>query len=244
MGQAQTALVPDDSTRHALIATALELFAHEGVKAVSIRRIVAAAGAANQSAVHYHFKNKLGLIHAVLDEINARLAPLQTEALTELSALAAMRAPTVREIVAIGFAPYVALFQSGADGRMCLHFLSRLTWESGIEAQEIMVRKVRPYFTSLKPFLMRALPDKSEARIEFHVYLAVSNLVHGLSDITLLARDPQGIVNELYHNRQDELLDSFYDYMSAGLASHSGSAGRPNFSEAARTAGSGADANS
>ncbi|MFP5307867.1 MAG: TetR/AcrR family transcriptional regulator, partial [Gammaproteobacteria bacterium] len=73
-----------EPTRYQLLLAALELFAVEGVNATSIRRITAHAGAANQSAVHYHFRNKDGLIRAVLDYVNEQLAPLQNEALVEL----------------------------------------------------------------------------------------------------------------------------------------------------------------
>ena len=60
----------DDATRKALVVAAFRLFAMEGVGAVSLRRITASAGAANQSAIHYHFSNRLGLVRAVLDHVN------------------------------------------------------------------------------------------------------------------------------------------------------------------------------
>ena len=42
-------------TKLSLTLAALELFADQGIDAVSMRNINAAAGARNASAVHYHF---------------------------------------------------------------------------------------------------------------------------------------------------------------------------------------------
>lgn len=208
----------EDSTRQALIAAARRLFADEGINVTSIRRITAEAGAANQSAVHYHFENKLGLLRAVLDDINRQLEPLQEEACTELEALMRERIPTVTEIVSIGFAPYVYLFQQSHEGRLALRVLSRLTWESGSEAQDLLLQKVRPYFLRLAPMFQAALPDKPADVLDFQLYMAAANLIHGLSEITLLGREPDTPVATLYRDRPLELLVHFYSYISAGLA--------------------------
>ena len=53
--------VPD-----ALVRAAEELFAERGSEAVSLREVVAAAGVSNASAVQYHFRDRSGLIRAVL----------------------------------------------------------------------------------------------------------------------------------------------------------------------------------
>lgn len=62
--------------RDQLISAAELLFAERGVDAVSMREINAAAGARNASALQYHFRDRAGLVRAVLDkhdaEVNAR----------------------------------------------------------------------------------------------------------------------------------------------------------------------------
>lgn len=50
----------------ALIRAAERLFAQRGSDAVSLRDIIAASGATNASAVHYHFGDRRGLVRAVL----------------------------------------------------------------------------------------------------------------------------------------------------------------------------------
>jgi AcrR family transcriptional regulator len=54
-------------TRERLISAAEELFAANGIEAVSLREIVRAAGARNATALHYHFGDRAGLVRAVLE---------------------------------------------------------------------------------------------------------------------------------------------------------------------------------
>jgi AcrR family transcriptional regulator len=55
-------------TRDRLIAAAEELFAANGIQAVSLREIVRASGARNTTALQYHFGDRAGLVRAVLDK--------------------------------------------------------------------------------------------------------------------------------------------------------------------------------
>jgi AcrR family transcriptional regulator len=199
-----------EPTRYQLLLAALELFAIEGVNATSIRRITAHAGAANQSAVHYHFRNKDGLIRAVLDYVNEQLAPLQNEALAELKRMKRERALEVRQIVSVGFAPYVQMYLSSEEGQ---------TWESGPDAQDLLLEKVRPYFLKILPYLEAICPGKPREALDFQLYLAAANLIHGLSDLTLLSRQTSGSVAKLLKNRPEDLLSYFIDYIAGGLES-------------------------
>jgi AcrR family transcriptional regulator len=69
-----------ESTRAALIAAAEHLFGTKGFDRVSTREILELAGQKNQSALQYHFKDRAGLIWAVLDarleKIEARRAAM------------------------------------------------------------------------------------------------------------------------------------------------------------------------
>jgi AcrR family transcriptional regulator len=65
--------IPRSDTRSAILDTAERLFGEQGLDAVSLRAIAAASGAANNSAVLYHFGDKEGLIRAIFDR---RLQPI------------------------------------------------------------------------------------------------------------------------------------------------------------------------
>ena len=62
-------LEKSSDTRQRLLRTALHLYARDGLHAVSLRRISTEAGSRNSAAMHYHFKNKLGVIQALLDMV-------------------------------------------------------------------------------------------------------------------------------------------------------------------------------
>lgn len=53
-------------TKQRLIAAAETLFADHGIEGVSLREINTAAGVGNTSALQYHFRNRAGLVRAVL----------------------------------------------------------------------------------------------------------------------------------------------------------------------------------
>ena len=55
-------------TRERLIAAAEQLFAANGIEAVSLREIVRASGARNTTALQYHFGDRAGLVRAVLEK--------------------------------------------------------------------------------------------------------------------------------------------------------------------------------
>ena len=192
LNQAQT----PDGTRQQLLLAALALFATHGIAAVPLSRVRDAVGAGNLSVIHYHFHNKSGLVRAVLADAAARLAPLQAEALDELKGIAARGTPTVRDVVAIGFAPFLGTAMSSEVGMQTVRFLSRLTWESGQDAQALLVQTVRPYFSELSLFLRGALPDKPPERLTLHLYLAVNSLIHGLTDISLLSQEQKFGIGE------------------------------------------------
>jgi AcrR family transcriptional regulator len=86
-----------ETTRARLVAAAEQLFAENGIDAVSLREINRAAGAKNAIAVQYHFQDRAGIVRAVLDkhgpDIEARrhamLDQIEADGATDLRALAA-----------------------------------------------------------------------------------------------------------------------------------------------------------
>lgn len=57
-------------TRERLLTEGQRIFAEEGAFTVPLRRVVAAAGQKNESALHYHFGSRQGLINAILARHN------------------------------------------------------------------------------------------------------------------------------------------------------------------------------
>ncbi len=61
------------NTRRALILAAERIFSEEGISNTSLRRINQAAGQRNESAIHYYFGSREGLVAAILE---LRTAPI------------------------------------------------------------------------------------------------------------------------------------------------------------------------
>lgn len=209
---------PPTDTRSKLILAALSLFAQHGIEAVSIRQIIIKAGQSNESAVHYHFGNKDGLVVAVLDHVNQLLQPTQRDALLALQKIAEKRQPTTREIVSNGIMPFVLLYAQSSTGRKAIRFLSRLTWQSNEEGFNMLIVRLWPYYKRLEGYLIEALPDKQPSALQVHGALAVSTVLHGLADTRLLNKVPALGVSRMFEQHPWLLLEYFIDYIVGGLS--------------------------
>lgn len=95
-------------TRDKLIAAAEQLFATQGIEAAQLRDVVRAAGQANDSAVHYHFGSRDGLLVAIVERHIAAMEPERRAQLDELrergtthdlaALVTALVVPTVRKL--------------------------------------------------------------------------------------------------------------------------------------------------
>lgn len=76
--------LPGDPTRERLKTAAQRLFAERGIDGVSIRDIVAAAGARNGASIHYYFRTKEALIQELVLEGAQRIDLRRNAALDAL----------------------------------------------------------------------------------------------------------------------------------------------------------------
>ncbi|SEG92577.1 regulatory protein, tetR family [Thermomonospora echinospora] len=104
-------------TRTRLLEAAERLYAERGIDAVSLREINQAAGARNAVAVQYHFKDRAGVLRAImarhLPDVDARRHAL-------LDAYEAAGEPDVRALAAALVRPPAAKLADPDGGR---HFL-------------------------------------------------------------------------------------------------------------------------
>src|SRR5258706_7013705 len=90
-------------TRQRILETAERLFGYHGLEGVALRTISAAAGQGNNYAVQYHFKNKEGLISAI---IAARAVQIEAQRHDLLIAAArSAKLDDVRTLLEIAFLP-------------------------------------------------------------------------------------------------------------------------------------------
>lgn len=86
-------------TRKNIKVAARRLFAEHGVEAVTVREIVAAAGAKNGGSLNYYFKSKEGLVLELINEIFNDLGVVWLERISELDRRGGPS--SVREVVDI-----------------------------------------------------------------------------------------------------------------------------------------------
>jgi len=116
------------TTRDLLMDTAETLFAEKGVEGASLRAIGLKAGQNNTVAVQYYFKNRKGLIEAVLESRFRQIEDLRTEKLESL--LAANPDPSLEELVSVLQKPLLGLNSSNIFARFLLQYLTSSTrWE-------------------------------------------------------------------------------------------------------------------
>lgn len=111
------------ATRDSLVDAGRELFAREGVFSVPLSQVVTHAGQRNESALHYHFGGRQGLLTAIIESHNA---PIELRRRSVLDALEdEPRTPGLDELVVAYVEPQAELLAT-TPGRQFLAIVSQL----------------------------------------------------------------------------------------------------------------------
>lgn len=110
-----------DRAREELLDAAEELFAREGIDAVSNRRITEHAGSANHSAIAYHFGTREDLIRALLSR---HLEPMNDRRQQLLAQLGPD--PSVHDIIRCRLLPFIDVLNALPRPSWRAQFLSQL----------------------------------------------------------------------------------------------------------------------
>jgi AcrR family transcriptional regulator len=195
-----------ESTRLLILKKAEELFAHQGIAAVPLRDIGAAAGQKNNVAVQYHFGDKENLLR----EITAHRARVSEVRRAELLAdlLAAGKPPQIADLVRTWID---ALAYHLGEDNYYLAFLSRYFIERGGSAglEGLGVSSTIFTYTAM---LRRLLPDYPESLVEERWVVMMTSAVHALARYQTAER-----AGKLPAPLPD-LLDDLVTFFAAGLA--------------------------
>ncbi|UVI37377.1 TetR/AcrR family transcriptional regulator [Brevibacterium spongiae] len=110
-----------DRAREVLLDAAEELFARNGIDAVSNRRIVEHAGAANHSAIAYHFGGRDGLLRALVARHQSEMIERRRELMAGLST-----EPNIHELVTCRLRPLIELLDSLPRPSWRAQFMSQM----------------------------------------------------------------------------------------------------------------------
>ena len=174
-------------TRERVLEVAERLFAERGLDAVSIRDIIAAAGA-NLGAINYHFGTKDRLIEAVFER---RLVPSTQERLRALEAVesaAGARPAKLEDVLEAIFRPVV---EEAMDPKRGGATFGKLMARCLVDPNPVMERVMQRHFsTMVKRFdaaLSRAMPSLSPDDVFWRMHLLMGGLHQSL---LLLGRKP------------------------------------------------------
>jgi len=111
-----------ESTREALIAAAEQLFGTKGIDRVSTREILELAGQKNQSALQYHFKDRAGLIGAIID---ARLVMIEKRRAAMLEKMPPRGEETPEQIMDAFIRPLTEVVLEDEQGSAYVQFIAQ-----------------------------------------------------------------------------------------------------------------------
>jgi AcrR family transcriptional regulator len=197
------------STRERLLLAALELYASQGIKAVSLRTISAAAGSKNSAAMHYHFGNKAGVIEALVNMIARELQALARQVREREGP-----PPSLREKFRDTLYPIVQLARSKPWGANAVRFMSRALAETDPEIAAAINPVYEAYWRQIDANLALLMPELPNDVRQLRLMFMSTNVVHGVAEVANLAYTPLG---DLSHVNPDELLNHLVDYLIGGM---------------------------
>jgi AcrR family transcriptional regulator len=166
------------NTRKRIIETAETLFSERGVESTSLLEIAKAAGQKNRSAMQYHFKNKEGLLEAVLDKHALRISEKRAGMLDELERRGDY---SLYELIEALVLPMASQLDNDDGGPAFLKIHSQLmTTEafSGLRARrDENDPSTRRLLAMAAPFMNTGDPDMARSRL----VLSGCLLIHGLA---------------------------------------------------------------
>lgn len=212
-------------TRTKILDTAEKLFANNGVAAVSLREINAAAGV-SPSVLHYHFGGRDELVATMLERRLPALNAERSKMLEELQAGA--RDVTVRELLSVTLLPLVRLIQDdGKAGQRFVKVLARMHLERNAVYQALTMKYYPESRLEVFDELMKRSPDCSPEILETRLAMAIDAMFSTLAAFDMSARIWQThlAVKPLPIEHAVEVL---LDFMCAGILNGSPVAAKKN----------------
>jgi AcrR family transcriptional regulator len=214
------AAVTRGQARQRILNCAEELFAEQGVEAVSLRTINATAGV-SAGVLHYHFGSREVLVHEL---INRNMQQLMEQRARLLAPLTTQQQPLVRDIVNTLVQPLAQLALPASElpaeeetpaGPRYLRFIARLYADRSRMLDEVSLRYQETQ--RLYPLLLqRALPHIEPAVLDFRLAMANHAMLQMLSDLTRQTRPWLSHAASKVDNRQ--LAAMLVDFMSCGIS--------------------------
>lgn len=174
-------LSPAENARRRLILAAINLFAEHGVDSVSLRMINRGAGQKNNSALHYHFGNKLALIEAVDEFIQRHFDEVREPELAALEARASGDV-TLEEALTVFVHPYVEIIEGFDWGYAAVRTIARMEFDANEEVLRLLSQSAGQAVKRSARLMRPQLPHLTARTFRMRHMFVVNSTIRGFAD--------------------------------------------------------------
>lgn len=206
----------ESGLRDRMMREAMKMLANQGINGPSLRSIVRASGAANPSALHYHFRDRKTLVRAIAQQLQDWY---ESRALPQLDALAERGGYSVRDVLDAVFGPVVDMLQAPELGADAVRFIARLGWDFGPEGQDISSEFHRRSMHKMLALLTPLFPETDVEDLKFKIIANMNTAYNGLAYRSYLRRSPFGASPLLKTENAPHLRELHMRYLEGGLRS-------------------------
>jgi AcrR family transcriptional regulator len=209
------------ATRARIVSAAERLFAERGIDATTLAEINRAANQRNRSAVQYHFGNKEGVIHAILDKHTPGIELRRHAMLDEIEMY---DEPGLRALAEALVLPVAEKLDDPDGGRAFLRLNAQLIGHPSFPLLSLHAQRINRGADRLNRLIVATVPHWPEALWVPRWLLLIGLLFHGMADYARLL-EASGASGEapprgLFVNN---LIDSVIAILEAPISSETAS---------------------
>jgi AcrR family transcriptional regulator len=177
------------ATRSRIVSAAERLFAERGIDATTLAEINKAANQRNRSAVQYHFGNKLGVIHAILDKHTPGIELRRHAMLDEIESAEISNVRAFAEALVL---PVAEKLDDRDGGLAFLRISAQLIGHPGFPLLSLHTERMNRGTDRLGRLIAANASDWPKALWAPRWLLLIGLLFHGMADYAHLvqSRDP------------------------------------------------------
>jgi AcrR family transcriptional regulator len=209
------------ATRARIVSAAERLFAERGIDATTLAEINRAASQRNRSAVQYHFGNKEGVIHAILDKHTPAIELRRHAMLDEIEVDGE---PDLRALAEALVLPVAEKLDDPDGGLAFLRLNAQLIGHPSFPLLSLHAQRINRGADRLNRLIVATLPDWPEALWTPRWLLLIGLLFHGMADYARLLEasgaSDEAPPRDLFVNN---LIDSVIAILEAPISSETAS---------------------
>jgi AcrR family transcriptional regulator len=189
-----------DIAKLRLIHAAIRLISAKGIEGVSLRLVNREAGTKNNSALHYHFGDKQGLITATINYIQEWFEENREAQLAALELKAKTKAITVAEVMDVLIDPYVTLLETETWGQDALCALARFEFDGDDQIHQVLNDSSGKAARRIRRLTAMACPDIARKDLDQRLNMCLFIAVQGFANYKNQHQTYVGNIKSSYKN--------------------------------------------